>query len=567
MAEQSSTSPKKSGKKSRSAKQRQAREKRERTPSPVNPYNVEETKEKLALGDYSGPDDNDAINYLQAKEEELALIEARNEMMYGLPFLYAWKWYPWAREFYESRNKQNFLCAANQISKSSTQIRKAIHWATEDQLWPGLWSRPPSQFWYLYPSQDVVNIEFELKWEREFLPRGKMKDDPKYGWKALKDRGDIKGIKFNSGVYLFFKTYSQDVQHLQTGTCDAIFCDEELPEEIYPELIMRLNATDGYFHMVFTATLGQDLWRRTMEHDENEEEAFPAARKWTISLYESMEYEDGSPSIWSKERIEAVIAKCGTQLEVLKRVYGRFIILAGRKFPSFDITKHLVDPHPIPLSWTWHGGVDIGAGGEGAHPAAIAYTAVSPDRREGIIVFGWRGDKVETTNDDIILKCRELRAENRVEAALKYYDHARKDFEITARRMQETYLKAEKGVEIGEGLINTLFKNNMLKIFRGPETPKLAREISTLRHGQSKKHAKDDFVDAARYSISNVIWDLTGITGLPSDYQEEPPKKKMTVNEELNEARTAGFSKFRKEEKETFPSVEDEIEEWNEAYG
>jgi phage terminase large subunit-like protein len=94
-----------------------------------------------------------------------------------------------------------------------------------------------------------------------FLPRGKFKDDPVYGWKEEKKQGDIVAIHFNSGVHIFFKTYSQNAEDLQSGTCDAIFCDEELPEELY-ELIARLNATDGYIHMVFTATLGQDFWRR-----------------------------------------------------------------------------------------------------------------------------------------------------------------------------------------------------------------------------------------------------------------------------------------------------------------
>jgi len=533
----------------------------EKAPDP-KPYieRIDETVEKMAMGEEPIP----SYESLQKMQEELALQERKNEMLYGLPFLYGWKFYPWAREFFESRNKQNFLCAANQISKSSTQIRKAIHWATDQSLWPQLWMRKPSQFWYLYPSQEVVNIEFKLKWEREFLPRGAFKNDPVYGWRELKDRGNIIGIEFNSGVFLFFKTYTKDVQHLQTGTCDAIFCDEELPVDLYDELIMRLNATDGYFHMVFTATIGQDLWRRCMEPDEKEEEAFPTAAKWTVSLYEAMLYDDGTRSHWTEERIAAVKAKCKSHLEVLKRVYGRFIILEGRKYPTFDATKHTRAPHPLPASWSVYCGVDSGSGGETGHPAAICFVAVSPDYRQGRVFLGWRGDKIQTTDGDVVEKYLDLKNLHRVkQEAGRVYDHASKDFDIISTRMGHPFQKANKSHEYGEGVLNTLFKNNMLLIYEDHELAKLARELATLREGQSKKHAKDDFIDALRYAVAAVPWDFSGILGEPADYIEKPEEVLTPLQKEIRERREA----FEKSQEDAEQNLEDEFSEWNEAYG
>lgn len=54
---------------------------------------------------------------LKKQEERLRLREERMAYVRGLPHLHGWKWYKWAREFFESTNRQNFLCAANQISK------------------------------------------------------------------------------------------------------------------------------------------------------------------------------------------------------------------------------------------------------------------------------------------------------------------------------------------------------------------------------------------------------------------------------------------------------------------
>jgi hypothetical protein len=281
-----------------------------------------------------------------AQELEMRKMEAENEEIrkqVELPFLYGWKWYKWAWDFVESTNKINLLCAANQISKSSTQIRKAIIWATDKELWTTLWERNPVQFWYLYPTQKQVNAEFETKWKL-FLPRGEMKDSEEYGWKVEKNKGDVVAIHFNSGVHIYFKTYMQAAASLQTGTCDAIFCDEELPHEHFDELMMRISSSNGYFHMVFTATLGQEQWRLAMEPGEGEKEFLPQAFKQVVSLYDAMNYMDGSPSHWSHERIKMVEARCSTHNEVLKRVYGRFIMVGGRNM-NRSISNATLSPH------------------------------------------------------------------------------------------------------------------------------------------------------------------------------------------------------------------------------
>ena len=100
-------------------------------------------------------------------EELLELIELKEaelELKRGLPHLYGYPWYSWALDFFESREKLNFLCAANQISKSSTQIRKCIDWATAQEKWQDLWpaaTEKPNQFWYLYPTANQASIEIK----------------------------------------------------------------------------------------------------------------------------------------------------------------------------------------------------------------------------------------------------------------------------------------------------------------------------------------------------------------------------------------------------------------------
>jgi len=306
------------------------------------------------------------------QKEELALLERQHQLKKVYPHRYAWKHYKWSRIFYESKNKENFLVAANQVGKSSVNIRKCIEWATNSDLWPDLWAPgmgDPNQFWYMYPTREVATIEFKTKWS-QFLPQGAAKTNPITGWREEMDKKQIVAIHFYSGVSVYFKTYSQNAKDLQTGTVYALFCDEELPLELLPELQARLNATDGYFHLVFTATLGQEHWRRCMEEVGSSLEKHVGALKINASLYDCLEFEDGTKSHWSIDKIDRAKAKCPTHAEVKRRIYGRFVSASGLIYEAFDPTKNRIKKHDIPKNWLIYTGTDLGSGGLGGHPAS-----------------------------------------------------------------------------------------------------------------------------------------------------------------------------------------------------
>lgn len=498
--------------------------------------------------------------------ERLLLMEKKIELQEGLPFLYGWKWYPWAREFYESTAKLNFLCAANQISKSSTQIRKALNWATNKELWPILWphKKQPQQFWYLYPSANQATIEFDTKWQ-EFLPQGKFKDDPIYGWRMERKNKDVFAVHFNSGVHIYFKSYGQESATLQTGTCDAVFCDEELPVEIYDELIFRISASDGYFHMVFTATLGQEFWRQVMEPGQREQELLPEAFKQQISMYDCLVYEDGTPSHWTNEKIQKVKSRCKSHAEVLRRVYGKFIKDKGRKYPQFDIKRHFTSRTPVPKDWHIYVGADPGSGGKTGHPAAIIFVAVRPDFQFGRVFLAWRGDGLQTTSGDVVNKYIELKNEHNLTITGRWYDWADKDFDIISTSMGEPFQKAEKGHDKGESVVNVLFKNDMLLLDDDdPEIQKLAQELVSVNEETNKRQAKDDLCDALRYAVTLIPWDWSFISGDAKIKAALPPgRKKTDVEQQIEERR----SHFKKDHEAEVQRIEDEFEEWNDSYG
>lgn len=483
--------------------------------------------------------------------EELELREKHLELIEGLPHLYGWKFYKWSRAFFESKNRENLLCAANQISKSSTQIRKAIHWATDQSLWPELWPRRPLQFWYLYPTFQVATIEFRKKWVPEFMPRGKFIDDPNYGWKAEWKNGMIVAIHFHSQVSIYFKTYATDVQDLQTGSVDAMFLDEECPEELLAELQMRLVAKGGFFHAVFTPTLGQEIWRCAMEEIGKRSETYKGAFKQQISMYDCLYYEDGSRSPWTIEAIERAKNGCKSEAQIQRRIFGRCVSDEGLKYPAFDRAKNLIPEQEPPKNWDIFVGADIGSGGADNHPAAIVFVAVNPERTRGIIFKGWRGDGVITTAADVVHKIVEMSAGLTVSRI--FYDYASKDFFTIADSMGLPVEAAEKAHAIGEQVLNVLFKNRMLSICETSDLDPLCVELSTLKITTPKKQAKDDYTDATRYAVTKVEWDWSSLNAKKA---VEAPRPKTEV-----ELRREYISSEQLEDTQN-----GEFDEWNQLY-
>ena len=484
---------------------------------------------------------------LQKKIKEVEELERLIMLKDSLPHLHGFPWYAWAKDFFDTDNRAAFLCAANQVSKSSSQIRRVIDFATDTKKWKERWpdllpGQKPNQFWVFYPTADVWQTEFESKWEPDFMPRGPYKDHPIYGWKPVYEKNIIKKIEFNNGITIYCKTYSQKISDLQSGSCHYIGLDEEAPAEYMPEITARLRATNGYLSAVFTATKGQEFWRRVMEPKNKDEELFPEAFKRTVSLYDSQEYIDGTKSRWTNERIKRVIAECATDADVQRRVFGRFIKSDGLKFESFDLERNMTPKAPIQKSYGIFAAVDPGSGGKSGHPSAILFLAVRPDYREGIFFRAWRGDGIPTANSDILQKYRELKGSMLMMGSV--YDYKDKDFFLVASSQGESFSMAKKARDEGFGLVNTLLKNGMIKIQAGdPELDKLVGEFMSLPAvTDSRKKDTDDLSDCARYVCMSVPWDFSHIAEVvdSSKFNDEPIDQRTAAqiaNDELNQSR------------------------------
>lgn len=506
----------------------------------------------LIVSDLNNSLSSRSIEKVAKTQKELELELSRDKLIKGLPHIYCRKFYPWQRDFFDSQKKIHLLVAPNQCGKSSIMIRKAIHWATATHLWPKLWPSQPRIFWYLYPTAELTNIEVTKKWIPEFLPQGEYKDSPQYGWHIEYGRSqkEIIAIHFNSGVSIYFKSYAQNVTALQATTVWAMFADEELPVELFPELKFRLTATDGYYHAGFTATLSQPFWEQALKGS-GEKEIFPNAWKRQISLYDCQHYEDGTPSMWSNERIQQEIDSCPTDKEVRRRIFGEFVRSEGLRYPNFERLKNVNKvTSPPPNDWYLYAGVDIGSGAPPyGHPSAITFVAVRPDFKFARVFRHWNGKNQLTTASDVFQIFIQMKENLRFVG--QYYDFACKDFHTIASRNGESFMPADKSRDAGDQAINSLFKNSMLSIDDIDETFQLIYELEALHQKEVKSKAADDSVDSLRYAIM----------GVPMDWSNLSPVREVMVKREPTE------TELRRQEMSVYNEVfDDEISEWQEHY-
>lgn len=381
-------------------------------------------------------------------------------------------------------------------------IRKHIEWATNKNIWKKAWDHEPRIFWYFYPTLEIGTVEVKQKWVPDFMPRGPLIHSPTWGYDLDIKNRVIQAIHWKSGVSTFFKSYEISATNLQTASVDLLCADEEMPEILYPELMARVSATDGYFWTVFTATLGQEMWRRVIE-EKGEFELMPDAFKRQVSMYDCQRFTDGSTGRWPVEKIERQKKIYATDEEIQRRVYGKFVLDSDREYPGYSPKRNLKIGHKLPKDWYVYGAVDVGSGT--GHPPAIVFVSVSPDFKQGRVFRAWRGDKGDYIAGDILEKYLELSADLKVVHSV--YDWASSDFGKIAQRRGIPIGKADKTRDAGIQLVNTLFKNDILRIYDNEETRKLSSELVSLKRNAKKNTAKDDLCDALRYNVMQIPWD------------------------------------------------------------
>ena len=171
----------------------------------------------------------------------------------------------------------------------------------------------------------------------------------------------IKNVSgLNSKIY--FKSADQGREKFQGASLDFVWFDEEPPEDIYYECLMRVFDKKGDIFGTMTPLKGLTwVYNEIYLNDKNNPEV------WC----ENMTWED-NPFL-DKSEIELLTSTL-SESELESRKYGRFTSSGGLVYSEFDENIHVIEPFDVPLSWQDNISIDPGLNNPlSAHWYAVDY--------------------------------------------------------------------------------------------------------------------------------------------------------------------------------------------------
>lgn len=172
-------------------------------------------------------------------------------------------------------------------------------------------------------------------WIEDIVMQSGRKDAPHLG---VIDQIHVKNV-FGGISVIGFKSCDQGRERFQGSSLDFVWFDEEPPEDIYDECLMRVLDRNGDIFGTMTPLKGL-----TFIHDEIYLNVSNSKEIWC----EFMEWAD-NPFL-SEEAISSLTASL-TESQIESRRYGRFKSESGLVYPEFDENLHVIEPFNVPPDW------------------------------------------------------------------------------------------------------------------------------------------------------------------------------------------------------------------------
>lgn len=437
--------------------------------------------------------------------------------------------YPEQKRFHESCKVGRYVAGGNRGGKTDSIVVESIWWATDSHPYkkrPESWGTGPIQ-------QRFVVVDVSKGVEQIILPKlkrwtaGSMLIDGNFdkSW-------DAKNLIFTfaNGSTIDFLTHGMELDKHGGVPRHIIYFDEEPPQHIFNENMMRLIDYDGWWVIAATPVKGMGwtydlLWEPAENAGTNLPNEPDLPDIFVLSAAQN-------PYLKAENLDRFMVGMSEEEKQV--REGGKFVARSGLVFPNFQLETHVVEPFIPPKNWEWYSSTDFGMN----NPTAWLWHAVSPDG--DIVTFAehYRAGMVVSEHAQVV----QLR-----EAAWQRWPDLRvgdpagnQKYGTTGTSYAIEY--ASHGIDISfEGIPHDVMIGieKMQQYFRvqkenrwGPNRPKwvitsncvnLIRELKKLRwatyssektsyelNKQEKVHKKDDHAfDSARY-FATTMPDLSG---------------------------------------------------------
>ena len=252
--------------------------------------------------------------------------------------------------FHKCKKRNRWVFGGNRSGKTECGAVEAIYLARG--IHPYRKNRPNVFGWVVSLTAQVQRDVAQKKilrylrpdWIEDIVMTSGRKDSPETG---IIDQIILKNV-FGGTSVIGFKSCDQGRERFQGSSLDFVWFDEEPPQDIYEECVMRVFDRRGDIFGTMTPLKGLTFVY---------EEIFLNRRKNPEVWYEFMEWAD-NPFL-PKREIKLLEATMDERTKESRR-YGRFCTREGLVYPEFDESVHVIPPFTVPAEWQCGISIDPG---------------------------------------------------------------------------------------------------------------------------------------------------------------------------------------------------------------
>lgn len=284
--------------------------------------------------------------------------------------------------FHKCKKRNRWVFGGNRSGKTECGAVEAV-WMARG-IHPYRKNRPDVFGWVVSLTAQVQRDVAQKKilhylrpdWIADIVMQSGKKDAPERG---VVDQIAVKNV-FGGISVIGFRSCDQGREKFQGSSLDFVWFDEEPPEDIYTECLMRVVDKCGEIFGTMTPLKGLTFVYRDIYLNQKRN-----PEVW----YEFMEWAD-NPFLSKKEI--ALLENTMDETILQARRYGKFCTREGLVYPEFDESVHVIEPFDVPKEWQDTLSIDPGL----HNPLSAHWYAVDYDGNVYVVAEHYRaGEDVD----------------------------------------------------------------------------------------------------------------------------------------------------------------------------
>lgn len=286
--------------------------------------------------------------------------------------------YPQQDAFHQSDCIGRYISGGNRAGKTTAAVIESIWWATDTHPYlqrPKEWGRGPLQLRFIVVDVSKGIEQMVLPELKKWLPESYLTKD---SWEKSWD-GTNYILTLKNGSTIDFVTWGMDTKKLGGVKRHLVFFDEEPPQSIFNETLMRLIDFAGRWVIAGSPVDGM-TWSYDLLWEPSESGRLPG-----VDIFQLRQEDNPYLQTKSDQREQYFVGMSEEERAIRER--GEFVAKQGLVFPSFNqrSERYIIPAEQIDIlslrNWDWYSSVDFGFNGA----TAWLWHAVGP--RGQIVTF------------------------------------------------------------------------------------------------------------------------------------------------------------------------------------